>query len=196
MNVYSMTPCSVQKLLNRKDESCESLLSSTWSIYLLNLQHKQTVFLLEKFIEILPIIDQIWRNITERNSKNRATINKTEEYDIDVFGPLRATRGTHASGPRRRQTLAGERGRGRVTEDRGRGVGDQNFPALIITMRRGEGQEYSHSTSYPPPPPPPPPTPHGAAFYCRLFSSTVYIGFSRKINNSKQDFIFCCLNNV
>ena len=66
----------------------------------------------------------------------------------DVFGLLRATRGKHSSGPRGRQTLAGERGKGRVTEDRGRGVGNQIFPALFITKGRGEGQEYSGSTSY------------------------------------------------
>ena len=40
-------------------------------------------------------------------------------------------------------------------------MGDQIFPALVITMGRGEGQEYSRSTSYPPPhlPLPPPSSP-------------------------------------
>ena len=71
-----------------------------------------------------------------------------------VFGPFAGDPGTHSSRPRGRQTLAGERGRGRVTEDRERRVGDQIFPALIITIGRREGQEYSRSTCYPPPPPP------------------------------------------
>ena len=77
------------------------------------------------------------------------------QYVSDVFGPFTGDPGTHSSRPRGRQTLAGERGRGRVTEDRERRVGDQIFPALIITMGRREGQEYSRSTSYPPPTSPP-----------------------------------------
>ena len=46
-----------------------------------------------------------------------------------------------------------------MTEDRGRSVGSQIFPALFITKGRGEEQEYSGSTSYLPHPPfhsPPP----------------------------------------
>ena len=83
-------------------------------------------------------------NVYSNSRFNFTQNNKT----TDVFGLLWATRGKHSSGPRGRQTLAGERGKGRVTEDRGRGVGNQIFPALFITKGRGEEQEYSGSTSY------------------------------------------------
>ena len=45
--------------------------------------------------------------------------------------------GKHPSGPRGRQTLAGERGGERGTEDRERGVGSKIFPAQLLTKGRG-----------------------------------------------------------
>ena len=57
--------------------------------------------------------------------------------EVVMYSACYGRPGKHSSGPRGRQTLAGERGKERGTEDRGRGVGSQIFPALFITKGRG-----------------------------------------------------------
>ena len=77
-------------------------------------------------------------------------------YKLLIYSaPVRATRGPYSSTPKRRQTLPGERGRGRVIEDRERGVGDQIVPAQIITMEERRGTRAFLPSELPSPPPPP-----------------------------------------
>ena len=57
--------------------------------------------------------------------------------EVVMYSACYGRPGKHSSGPRGRQTLAGERGKERGTEDTGRGVDSQIFPALFITKGRG-----------------------------------------------------------
>ena len=69
--------------------------------------------------------------------------------------------GKHSSRPRGRQTLAGERGKEGETEDRGRGVGIQIFPALL--SQRGEDRGKSIHVPLAPTPTSPSPVPVSTA---------------------------------